>query len=155
MDPPQVEVGRAHAHHPVDPLHDLTRGPAKLVEALRDEALAETNRQQAQKAVLTVYDYDAGLARRLTSKVDEIFTEMRTAAATASEDPQQQPTPNNIIGQAAAAAEKPAQNVITDKRKYLEEKLGIRVSRGAFIALQNAGFSQEISALINQILLKI
>ena len=122
---------------------------------IEDKALTETNRRQAQEAVLTVYDYDAGLAASLTGKVDQVFTEMRTAAAAASGDPQQQPAKNNAIGQAAAAAEKPVQNVITDKRKYLEEKLGIRVNKGAFIALENAGFSKEISALINQILLKI
>ncbi|MBT8369194.1 MAG: HD family phosphohydrolase, partial [Deltaproteobacteria bacterium] len=122
---------------------------------IEDKALTEANRQHAQEAVLTVYDYDAGLAASLTSKVDDIFTEMRAAAATVSEDPLKQPAANNAIGQTAAAAGNPAQNVITDKRKYLEEKLGIRVSTGAFMALEKAGFSKEISALINQILLKI
>ncbi|MBW2430964.1 MAG: HDIG domain-containing protein [Deltaproteobacteria bacterium] len=122
---------------------------------IEDKALTEANRQHAQEAVLTVYDYDAGLAASLTSKVDEIFTEMRAAAATASEDPLKQPAANDATGQVVAAVGNPAQNVITDKRKYLEEKLGIRVSTGAFMALEKAGFSEEISAIINQILLKI
>ena len=122
---------------------------------IEDEALTAINRQKAQTAVLTVYDYDAGLAKRLTSKVDQIFTEMRTAAPTASKKPLQHPTQNNSTDQTSAAAESPAPKVIPDKRKYLAEKLGIRVSKGAFIALENAGFSKDISALINQILLKI
>ena len=122
---------------------------------IEDKALTEANRQHAQEAVLTVYDYDTGLAASLTSKVDEIFTEMRAAAATASEDPLRQPAANDATGQAVAAAGNPAQNVFTDKRKYLEEKLGIRVSTGAFMVLEKAGFSEEISAIINQILLKI
>ena len=111
---------------------------------IEDKALTEANRQHAQEAVLTVYDYDAGLAASLTSKVDEIFTEMRAAAATASEDPLKQPAANDATGQVVAAAGNPAQNVITDKRKYLEEKLGIRVSTGAFMVLEKAGFSEEI-----------
>ncbi len=122
---------------------------------IEDKALTEANRQHAQEAVLTVYDYDTGLAASLTSKVDEIFTEMRAAAATASEDPLKQPAANDATGQTVAAAGNPAQNVITDKRKYLEEKLGIRVSTGAFMALEKAGFSKEISDIINRILLKI
>ncbi len=122
---------------------------------IEDEAATETNRRQAVEAVLTVYDYDAGLAASLTRKVDEVFTEMRAAIAAPDENRQQQPAVNDASGQAAAAAQKPAQNEITDKRKYLEEKLGIRVSKGAFSALENIGFSAEISDIINRILLKI
>jgi putative nucleotidyltransferase with HDIG domain len=122
---------------------------------IEDEAATETNRQQAVEAVLTVYDYDAGLAASLTRKVDEVFAQMRSAAAAPDEDQQQQPAANDTSGPAVAEAKKPAQNEITDKRKYLEEKLGIRVSKGAFIALEKMGFSEDISDFINRILIKI
>jgi hypothetical protein len=122
---------------------------------IEDEAATETNRQQAVEAVLTVYDYDAGLAVGLTHKVNEVFTEMRAAIGAPDENHQQQPAIKDTSAKAAAAAPKPAQSEITDKRKYLEEKLGIRVSKGAFSALENIGFSAKISDNINRILLKI
>jgi putative nucleotidyltransferase with HDIG domain len=122
---------------------------------IEDTAATEKNRQQAVDAVLTVYDYDAGLAASLTRKVNDVFAEMRSAAPAPDEDRQQQPAANDAPGQAAAEAREPARNEANDQRKYLEEKLSIRVSKGAFIALEKAGFSKNISDYINWILIKI
>ncbi|NNL77313.1 MAG: HDIG domain-containing protein, partial [Desulfobacterales bacterium] len=47
------------------------------------------------------------------------------------------------------------QNPTADKRKYLEDKLAIRVNKGAYRALANGGFTKETADLINRILLKI
>ena len=122
---------------------------------IEDKAATETNRQQAVEAVLTVYDYDAELASNLTRKVDEVFAKMRAATAAPTEDRQPQPAANETSEQAVSEDSKSGTNEITDKRKYLEEKLGIRVSRGAFIALEKVGFSKKISDLINRILITI
>jgi len=122
---------------------------------IEDEAATEANRQQAMKAVLTVYDYDAGLAASLARKVDEVFAEMRPAAAPPGQDRQPQPAAETPPGQTAVEAGKSAHNEIPDRRKYLEEKLGIRVSQGAFTALENAGFSREISDPIKRIIIEI
>ena len=122
---------------------------------IEDKAATQANRQQAVEAALTVYDYDAGLAAGLTGKVAELFAEMRSAAAVPDENPQNLPAAAASAGQAPAETQKPSQSEITDKRKYLEDKLGIRVSKGAFTALQNVGFSKEISDLINRIIKKI
>lgn len=122
---------------------------------IEDEAATEANRQQAMKAVLTVYDYDAGLAASLARKVDEVFAEMRSAAAPPGQDRQPQPAADPPPGQTAVEAGKSAHNEIPDRRKYLEEKLGIRVSQGAFTALENAGFSREISDPIKRIIIEI
>ena len=122
---------------------------------IEDQAATETNRQQAVDKVLTVYDYDAGLAESLTHKVDAVFAQMR--AVSANQDPplQQQPAPNATAAQAPAGDKNPPPIAIADKHQYLEEKLGIRLSKGAFAALESVGFSKEISDLINQILLDI
>jgi putative nucleotidyltransferase with HDIG domain len=122
---------------------------------IEDKAATEKNRQQAVKAVLTVYDYDAGLAAGLARKVDEVFAQMRSAAEAPIEDRQQQSATDDASRQTAEDATEPTQNEITDKRKYLEEKLSIRVSKGAFIALEKEGFSAEMSGLIGRILIKI
>jgi len=122
---------------------------------IEDTAATEKNRQQAVNAVLTVYDYDAGLAASLTRKVNDVFAEMKSTVPAPDEDRQPQPAANDAPGQAAAQAPQPARDEAIDQRKYLEEKLGIRVSKGAFIALENAGFSEKISDSINWILIKI
>jgi len=122
---------------------------------IEDKEATETNRRQAVEAVLTVYDYDAELAANLTRKVNEVFAEMRAAAASTSLDEQHQLPAADDSGQAEAEDPKSVQNQIVDRRKYLEEKLGIRLNKGAFIELENAGFSEIIAELINRILLKI
>ncbi len=118
---------------------------------IEDEVATELNRQLAEEKVLTVYDYDTELGPRIALKVEEIFAQMR--AASTAHDITSAPLPAAAENADEKTANSP--NVITDKRKYLEEKLGIRVTRGAFSALETTGFSKETAELINQILLKI
>jgi len=122
---------------------------------IEDQTATESNRQLAEEKVLTVYDYDVDLGPQIALKVEEIFAHMRAAS-----------TAHNITSEPIpATAENPAEEtantqttagaVTTDKRKYLEDKLGIRVTRGAFSALETAGFSEKTADRINRILLKI
>ena len=67
----------------------------------------------------------------------------------------QKPASNDSSGEMTDAAKNPSKSVIADKRKYLEEKLGIRVNEGAYRALEKVGFSKKISDLINRILQEI
>ena len=122
---------------------------------IEDQAATELNRQLAEEKVLTVYDYDAELGPQIALNVEEIFARMR--AASTAHDITSAPIPKAAkkTDETTAKVPKPSANVITDRRKYLEEKLGIRVTRGAFSALETAGFSKETADLINQILLKI
>jgi len=122
---------------------------------IEDTAATEKNRRQAVDAVLTVYDYDAGLATSLTRKVEDVFAKIRSASATPDQGPPQQPAVNTTDGQAASKVQKTAPLEITDKRKFLEENLSIRVSKGAFIELKKVDFSEEISGAINGILKNI
>jgi putative nucleotidyltransferase with HDIG domain len=122
---------------------------------IEDKAATESNRQKAVENVQTVYDYDSGLAERLTRKVDEVFATMRNAAAPQDTANQHPPAVAEASGQAAAKSKNPSPNVVTDGRQFLEEELGIRVSKGAFAALESDGFSKEIADVINQILTAI
>jgi len=122
---------------------------------IEDQAATEINRQQSVENVLTVYDYDADLARTLSRKVEAAFTEMRAASAAQVIPETPKPVSNESSGKMAGASNEPSKPVISDHRKYLEEKLGIRVNEGAYKALEKVGFSEEISNLINRILHEI
>ena len=122
---------------------------------IEDQAATDLNRKLAEEKVLTVYDYDAELGTKIALNVEQIFAQMR-AASTAHNiisDPTTAEAEN--AGQKSAKPQNPSTNIITDKRKYLEEKLGIRVTRGAFSALEKVGFSTKTADHITQILLKI
>jgi putative nucleotidyltransferase with HDIG domain len=122
---------------------------------IEDQAATDVNRQLAEEKVLTVYDYDPALGTQIALNVEEIFAQMRAAATAHTITSEPIPTEAENPGEETTNAQKPPANVITDKRKHLEEKLGIRVTEGAFTALQSVGFSKETADLINRILLKI
>ena len=122
---------------------------------IEDTAATETNRQLAIAAVLTVYDYDDALAASLISKVDEAFDLMRSAAGHSFEGRRQLSAADDADQKPTTEVQHTVSNEINDPRKYLEEKLGIRVSKGAFTALEKVGFKKDISDLINRILVKI
>jgi putative nucleotidyltransferase with HDIG domain len=122
---------------------------------IEDQAATELNRQLANEEVLTVYDFDAELGTKISLTVDEIFAQMRAASTAHDITADPIPAVAENTAEETANTKKPSTNVITDKRQYLEEKLGIRVTRGAFSALETAGFSKKTADLINQILFKI
>ena len=122
---------------------------------IEDQTATELNRQRAEEKVLTVYDYDAELGPQIALNVEEIFAQMRAASTAHNITSESIPAAAENSGEETAKTQKPAVNAITDKRKYLEEKLGIRVTRGAFSALETVGFSQKTADRINGILLKI
>jgi membrane-associated HD superfamily phosphohydrolase len=122
---------------------------------IEDQAATEINRRQSVDNVLTVYDYDSDLVRVLTHNVAAAFAEMRAISDVQDTPETQQPDSNGSSGEMTDAADNPSKPVIADKRKYLEEKLAIRVTEGAYNALEKAEFSIEISDLINRILQEI
>jgi hypothetical protein len=122
---------------------------------IEDRAATETNRRQSEDNVLTVYDYDSELARMLARNVEAVFAQMRTAADAQDSPETQKQTPNGSTVAVTDTAYKQPELIIAEKRKYLEEKLGIRVNEGAYVALDKVGFSKEISDLISRILKEI
>jgi len=122
---------------------------------VEDQAATEANRQLAVDRVLTVYDYDAELAKTLTRNVEEVFAEIRAVSVVQNEPSKQKPAVNDSAREMTANVEKRSQDEIADKRKYFEEKLGIHVNKGAYSALVKAGFSKKTSDLIKRISLTI
>ena len=105
--------------------------------------------------MLTVYDFDPELVKVLTANVEAVFAEMRATSEVQERPDIQDPAAGETSGETTAEISKPSKTVIADKKKYLEEKLGIRLNRGAFNELEKMGFSVEIAGLINNILTKI
>jgi putative nucleotidyltransferase with HDIG domain len=122
---------------------------------IEDQAATETNRRQSVDKVLTVYDFDSELASVLARNVEAVFAEMRDASDVQNSPETQKPASSDISGDETDTASKPPKPAIAEKRKYLEEKLGIRVNVGAFRALEKMGFSAEIASFINRILQEI
>ena len=122
---------------------------------IEDQAATEKNRQLAVEKVLTVYDFDSGLAETLTVNVDAVFAELRASSAGPDKPAEQKAELIDTSDKSEVTVQKPPQESIVDKRKYLEDKLGILVNRGAYIALEQVEFSEETASLVNQILLKI
>lgn len=123
---------------------------------IEDQSATESNRNQSVENVLTVYDFDPELVQVLTRNVKAVFAEMRAASEAQDSSPViQEPAPGETTGEVSAEMNKPSKTVIADKRRYLEEKLGIRLNKGAYNELEKTGFSVEISDLINNILRKI
>ena len=122
---------------------------------IEDQSATELNRKLAEEKVPTVYDYDPELGTKIALNVEEIFAQMRAASTADYVTSETTPTAAENSGEDTANAQKPAATAITDKRKYLEEKLGIRVTQGAFSALETVGFSEKTADYITQILLKI
>ncbi|MGD8441928.1 MAG: HDIG domain-containing protein [Desulfobacterales bacterium] len=118
---------------------------------IEDRAATEANRRKSVDSVLTVYDYDSELGRVLARKVETVFTQMRTTI-----NAQDSPDNQKLIPDGATDVVDAKLGVsIAQKRKYLEEKLGIRVNEGAYVALNKVGFSKKISDLISRILKEI
>jgi hypothetical protein len=123
---------------------------------LEDQTATEIKRQQAVQDVLTVFDVDTELAGRLARNVEEAFADMRALRKTASET---RPAGQAAAPETASAAgvdKKPDAFPQADEvRKAFEDKLGIRVSKGAFAVLEAEGYSKRIAEAIGEILPKI
>jgi putative nucleotidyltransferase with HDIG domain len=123
---------------------------------IEDQSATEKNRQQVMAEVLTVYDYDANLAKTLSRNVAQSFADIR--AFIESEQKEQQLEQENQ----AEPAEIPLPNrnvslhtLVWEKQDQFEGIIGIGVSIGAYKALVKEGFSKEIADFIARILTKI
>jgi len=118
------------------------KAPRELL--VKDQAATEIKRQQAVQEVLTVYDQDNELSARLARMVEEAFADLRAMRRAAFENGSPGPP---------AAVDAPTPN--EKARKAFEDKIAIRVSNGAFAALEAEGFSKRIADGIAEIVQKI
>jgi cyclic-di-AMP phosphodiesterase PgpH len=117
---------------------------------VEDQAATEIKRREAVQEILTVYDEDPEFGWRLARVVDEAFADMRAARKAAAEA-----RPPGASPPDAAAPAAPAPVQTDETRKAFEDRLGIRVNKGAFALLEAEGYSKRIAEAIGDILQKI
>jgi len=119
---------------------------------VEDQKATEIKRQQAVEDVLTVYDNDTDLVNRLVQMVDGTFADMRALRQAAAES--RGPAPGAEAIPSVADTRTVRATSTEEARKVFEDKLGIRVGKGAFLALETEGFSKRIAYAIEEILQK-
>jgi putative nucleotidyltransferase with HDIG domain len=120
---------------------------------VEDETATETKRQQALAEILTVYDYDADLAKLLSQNVTQAFADLSTAIEA---DRQKQDPDSAIFFELEEKiyddSNKDLNEQIWTQKKQFEEKIGFQVSEVAFKTLEKEAFSEQIANLVNKVL---
>ena len=119
---------------------------------VEDQTATDIKRQQAVQDILTVYDNDTDLVNRLVQMVDGTFADMRALRQAAAES--RGSAPGAAAPPSAEATRTGLATSAEEARKVFEDKLGIRVGKGAFLALEAEGFSKRIAEAIGEILQK-
>jgi putative nucleotidyltransferase with HDIG domain len=123
---------------------------------VEDESATEKKRQQATAEVLTVYDYDADLAETIGQNVVQAFAEMsKIIEAENTPTNQDEATPLELEETIIEDKKLSLHDQLWAKRELFEDKIGFRVSKGAFRALEKEAFSQNIPVIINKTLVEI
>lgn len=120
---------------------------------VEDQTATEIKRQQALQEVLTVYDFDLDLAGRLTQLVEQAFADMRALHQAMQES--RSPSQEAETGPPADARRQAPAYTAEDLRKLFEDKLGVRIGKGPYAALEAEGFSRRITEAVGEILQKL
>lgn len=151
---------------------DVAQGDVKAPKDffIEDRIATEAKRRQAADSILTVYDFDTGLAGRLKRRVDRAFSLVqavyRPPAAAAPPEPQLAgdstvPALTDNPTQLKPGAPSPDEIAADRHERVLQLKddfqseLGIVVNDGAYAILEKHAFGEAVSGLINDILAKI
>ena len=109
---------------------------------VEDKAATEKKRQQATSEVLTVYDFDADLAKTLGKNVDQAFEELRAVIdAHQNRKSQELATPLELEEMIFEGQILSLHDQLWAKRKQFEDEIGFQVSKGAFRVLEKEQFS--------------
>lgn len=120
-----------------------------------DREATEINRRQTAAQVLTVYDYDPRIGRRIVKKVETAFSEMRQELGNDNET-KRTPTGGEALPLPPTADNKTLENervlALWAHKDKFQSILGIEINRGAYQLLINEGFSENIVSLISKII---
>ncbi len=122
---------------------------------IEDQTATEIKRQQAVQEVMTVFDNDTELAQRIGRTVDEAFADMRALRQAAAES--RNPAPAGAATALPAVEDKSLdpKHQPENMRKSFEDRLGIRVAKGAFGLLDQQGFPKRVAETIAEILQRV
>ncbi len=116
---------------------------------IEDRIATERNRQDAAGSVLTVYDHNTLLLKRISQNVRQAFAAAREVMAASPSDAQ-----GNPASAISAADAVPESERVWAAKEAFEKELGISVSDGAYRVLMREGFSERIADRIVAILEK-
>lgn len=126
---------------------------------IEDQDATETSRQQAVAQVLTVYDYDPRISKKVIDNVQGVFSEMRnvlndldTTLAAALQSRAETPEAASAL---KATLEQEREHALRIRKDDFEKQLGIDVNQGAYNLMIREGFSADIANLITKILNEI
>ncbi len=120
---------------------------------VEDQTATDIKRQQALQEVLTVYDVDGELAPGLAQQVNQAFADMRALRQAAADS---QDSSAETDHGAPADHRRPAPTRTSEElRKMFEDKLGVRLGKGPFTALEAEGFSKRMADAVAEILMKL
>ena len=120
---------------------------------VEDPAATDIKRRQALQEVLTVYDFDAELGPRLAQQVDQAFADLRALRQAAADSRSPAAEADHAPG---AEPRRPAPvHTAEELRKLFEDKLGVRLGKGPFVALESEGFSKRLADAVAEILTKL
>jgi putative nucleotidyltransferase with HDIG domain len=123
---------------------------------IEDMEATERKHKQALEGVLTVYDHDTTLLRKLTQHVNQAFADLRVVFKAETKDQIEATSKTAKVSLTWSAKEKPpVHDLVWQMKKNFEEKSGLSVSKGAYKILEKEKFSKSISNFIIQILSQI
>jgi hypothetical protein len=122
---------------------------------VEDQTATGIKRQQAVQEVLTVYDFDLDLAGRLAQLVHQAFADMRAVQQVAAENRSASPDTEGSA-EPPVDSRRPSPSYAPEElRKLFEDKLGVRIGKGPYAALETEGFPKRIADAVAEILQKL
>ena len=125
---------------------------------VENQQATETRRQQAEDAVLTVYDLNTGLIKDLQKRVNDGFAQIRELVA-AEKEKFRQTRPVEATSETGPPVVDPSLEEKAELARRLhhlkpvfEEKIGISLNTGAFAILLKEGFPPRIADAVGRIL---
>lgn len=126
---------------------------------IEDQDATEASRQKAVAQVLTVYDYNPRISKKLIDRVRTVFDQMRKTLseldATLSTTVEGQAGPETDAPALKATLEQEREHALRIHKDNFEKRLGIEVNQGAYKLMIREGFSADIADLIATILNEI
>ncbi len=118
---------------------------------IENSTATETSRENAQKNVLTVYDFDASLLERIKSRISTAFNLMRSVEL----EVRSQIEETYGVDQAQAILGTLLENAYLKAQQEFEQALGLTVNDEAFRILMNARFDLNISTNLTEIITEL
>ncbi|NVM21939.1 MAG: HDIG domain-containing protein [Desulfobacterales bacterium] len=114
---------------------------------IEDKEATQRKREEADRSVLTLYDFDDTLASKLGARVTNAFKHVRTLSASVN--------PVRVGGGTASTS--PTQklsrhDLIWNEKQTFEDMLGIQVGNSTYKTIEKKNFSAHISREISQLL---